>query len=124
MSAAQKIAFPPNCWRFKSVFTVVSRLVRHCLNLLSTMVSQGVEAAREVFSHIHIKALSGLEKRRDKLVRFSFFLLQCFCRCCKIMQSPPCVSTGKTRCPSGFYSVCLVLFGVRRWCNHWANIRS
>uniref|UniRef100_A0A3P9IBC3 URB1 ribosome biogenesis homolog n=1 Tax=Oryzias latipes TaxID=8090 RepID=A0A3P9IBC3_ORYLA len=45
-----------------------SRLVRHCLNLLSTMVSQGVEAAREVFSHIHIKALSGLEKRRDKLV--------------------------------------------------------
>uniref|UniRef100_A0A3P9JLW3 URB1 ribosome biogenesis homolog n=1 Tax=Oryzias latipes TaxID=8090 RepID=A0A3P9JLW3_ORYLA len=51
-----------------SLHSANHRLVRHCLNLLSTMVSQGVEAAREVFSHIHIKALSGLEKRRDKLV--------------------------------------------------------
>ncbi|XP_023817454.1 nucleolar pre-ribosomal-associated protein 1 [Oryzias latipes] len=52
-----------------SLHSANHRLVRHCLNLLSTMVSQGVEAAREVFSHIHIKALSGLEKRRDKLGR-------------------------------------------------------
>ncbi|XP_019943993.2 nucleolar pre-ribosomal-associated protein 1 isoform X2 [Paralichthys olivaceus] len=43
------------------------RFVRQCLGLLSALVSQGPEAAREVFSHIHInKALSGLAKRRDK----------------------------------------------------------
>ncbi|XP_044210403.1 nucleolar pre-ribosomal-associated protein 1 isoform X1 [Thunnus albacares] len=43
------------------------RFVRQCLSLLSALVSQGPEAAREVFSHIHInKALSGLAKRKDK----------------------------------------------------------
>uniref|UniRef100_A0A3B3CZ91 URB1 ribosome biogenesis homolog n=1 Tax=Oryzias melastigma TaxID=30732 RepID=A0A3B3CZ91_ORYME len=49
-----------------------NHFVRHCLNLLSAMVSQGVEAAREVFSHIHIKALSGLEKRGRPDVRLAF----------------------------------------------------
>ncbi|XP_054454141.1 nucleolar pre-ribosomal-associated protein 1 [Anoplopoma fimbria] len=43
------------------------RFVRQCLSLLSALVSQGPEAAREVLSHIHInKALSGLAKRKDK----------------------------------------------------------
>ncbi|KAM3874727.1 nucleolar pre-ribosomal-associated protein 1-like [Diretmus argenteus] len=43
------------------------RFVRQCLNLLSAMVSQGSDAAREVFSHIHFnKGLSGLAKRKDK----------------------------------------------------------
>uniref|UniRef100_A0A3Q2ZZX1 URB1 ribosome biogenesis homolog n=1 Tax=Kryptolebias marmoratus TaxID=37003 RepID=A0A3Q2ZZX1_KRYMA len=40
--------------------------VRQCLNLLSAMVSQGVEAAREVLDHIQIKTLSGLATRKDK----------------------------------------------------------
>uniref|UniRef100_A0A8D3C091 Nucleolar pre-ribosomal-associated protein 1 n=1 Tax=Scophthalmus maximus TaxID=52904 RepID=A0A8D3C091_SCOMX len=45
------------------------RFVRQCLGLLSALVSQGPEAAREVLGHIHInKALSGLAKRRDKKV--------------------------------------------------------
>uniref|UniRef100_A0A3Q3S3N5 URB1 ribosome biogenesis homolog n=1 Tax=Mastacembelus armatus TaxID=205130 RepID=A0A3Q3S3N5_9TELE len=40
---------------------------RLCISLLSALVSQGPEAAREVLSHIHInKALSGLVKRKDK----------------------------------------------------------
>uniref|UniRef100_A0A665V070 URB1 ribosome biogenesis homolog n=1 Tax=Echeneis naucrates TaxID=173247 RepID=A0A665V070_ECHNA len=43
------------------------RFVRQCLSLLSALVSQGPEAAREVLGHIHInKALSGLAKRKDK----------------------------------------------------------
>ncbi|XP_037325699.2 nucleolar pre-ribosomal-associated protein 1 [Pungitius pungitius] len=43
------------------------RFVRQCLSLMSALVSQGPEAAREVLSHIHInKALSGLAKRKDK----------------------------------------------------------
>ncbi|XP_026153088.1 nucleolar pre-ribosomal-associated protein 1 [Mastacembelus armatus] len=43
------------------------RFVRQCISLLSALVSQGPEAAREVLSHIHInKALSGLVKRKDK----------------------------------------------------------
>ncbi|XP_070761902.1 nucleolar pre-ribosomal-associated protein 1 [Enoplosus armatus] len=43
------------------------RFVRQCLSLLSALVSQGPEAAREVLSHIHLnKALSGLAKRKDK----------------------------------------------------------
>ncbi|XP_031719530.1 nucleolar pre-ribosomal-associated protein 1 isoform X1 [Anarrhichthys ocellatus] len=43
------------------------RFVRQCLSLLSALVSQGPEAAREVLSHIYInKALSGLAKRKDK----------------------------------------------------------
>ncbi|XP_013868182.1 nucleolar pre-ribosomal-associated protein 1 [Austrofundulus limnaeus] len=40
--------------------------VRQCLNLLSAMVSQGVEAAREVLNHIQIKAFPKLATRRDK----------------------------------------------------------
>lgn len=48
---------------------VVLRFVRQCLSLLSALVSQGPDAAREVLSHIHInKALSGLAKRKDKKV--------------------------------------------------------
>ncbi|KAG8001883.1 Nucleolar pre-ribosomal-associated protein 1 [Nibea albiflora] len=43
------------------------RFVRQCLGLLSALVSQGPEAAREVLSQIRInKALSGLAKRKDK----------------------------------------------------------
>ncbi|XP_065816652.1 nucleolar pre-ribosomal-associated protein 1 isoform X2 [Labrus bergylta] len=43
------------------------RFVRQCLSLLSALVSQGPEAAREVLSHIHInRVVSGLAKRRDK----------------------------------------------------------
>ncbi|KAM8769351.1 nucleolar pre-ribosomal-associated protein 1 isoform 2-T2 [Acanthopagrus schlegelii] len=43
------------------------RFVRQCLSLLSALVSQGPEAAREVLSHIHVnKTLSGLAKRKDK----------------------------------------------------------
>ncbi|XP_029302759.1 nucleolar pre-ribosomal-associated protein 1 isoform X2 [Cottoperca gobio] len=43
------------------------RFVRQCLSLLSALVSQGPEAARDVLSHIHVtKALSGLAKRKDK----------------------------------------------------------
>ncbi|CAN9511010.1 unnamed protein product [Ophioblennius macclurei] len=53
------------------------RFVRQCLSLLSALVSQGPEAAREVFSHIYInRSLSGLAKRKDKKgrpdVRLSF----------------------------------------------------
>uniref|UniRef100_A0A673CC10 URB1 ribosome biogenesis homolog n=1 Tax=Sphaeramia orbicularis TaxID=375764 RepID=A0A673CC10_9TELE len=44
------------------------RFVRQCLSFLSALVSQGPEAAREVFSHIYIKALSGLARRKDKRV--------------------------------------------------------
>uniref|UniRef100_A0A3Q1GR05 URB1 ribosome biogenesis homolog n=1 Tax=Acanthochromis polyacanthus TaxID=80966 RepID=A0A3Q1GR05_9TELE len=45
------------------------RFVRQCLSLLSALVSQGPEAAREVLTHIHInKSLSGLAKRKDKKV--------------------------------------------------------
>lgn len=54
------------------MFSVVHRFVRQCLSLLSALVSQGPEAAREVLSHIHInKALSGLAKRKDKKVSCS-----------------------------------------------------
>uniref|UniRef100_A0A667Y0W1 URB1 ribosome biogenesis homolog n=1 Tax=Myripristis murdjan TaxID=586833 RepID=A0A667Y0W1_9TELE len=43
------------------------RFARQCLNLLSAMVSQGPDSAREVLSHIHLnKSLSGLAKRKDK----------------------------------------------------------
>ncbi|XP_028275754.1 nucleolar pre-ribosomal-associated protein 1 isoform X2 [Parambassis ranga] len=43
------------------------RFVRQCLSLLTALVSQGQEAAREVLSHIHInRGLSALAKRRDK----------------------------------------------------------
>ncbi|XP_028321135.1 nucleolar pre-ribosomal-associated protein 1 [Gouania willdenowi] len=43
------------------------RFVRQCLGLLSALVSQGAESARDVLSHIHInKTLSALAKRRDR----------------------------------------------------------
>ncbi|XP_023681933.2 nucleolar pre-ribosomal-associated protein 1 isoform X1 [Paramormyrops kingsleyae] len=43
------------------------RFVRQCLGLLSSMVSQGSDMAREVFSHFHFnKSLSKLTRRRDK----------------------------------------------------------
>ncbi|XP_069563498.1 nucleolar pre-ribosomal-associated protein 1 [Brachyistius frenatus] len=42
------------------------RFVRQCLCLLSALVAQGPEAAREVFSNIHVnKALSGLVTRKN-----------------------------------------------------------
>ncbi|XP_071780840.2 nucleolar pre-ribosomal-associated protein 1 [Centroberyx gerrardi] len=50
-----------------SFYSENHRFVRQCLSLLSAMVSQGPEAAREVFSHIHFnKGLSGLARRKDK----------------------------------------------------------
>ncbi|KAM4590476.1 nucleolar pre-ribosomal-associated protein 1 [Fundulus diaphanus] len=49
-----------------SFYSANHGFVRQCLNLLSAMVSQGVEAAREVFGHVQTKTLSGLAKRRDK----------------------------------------------------------
>uniref|UniRef100_A0A8C9WDG8 URB1 ribosome biogenesis homolog n=1 Tax=Scleropages formosus TaxID=113540 RepID=A0A8C9WDG8_SCLFO len=46
------------------------RFVRVCLCLLSSMVSQGADMAREVFSHFYFgKDLSGLARRRDKMGR-------------------------------------------------------
>uniref|UniRef100_A0A673CAG6 URB1 ribosome biogenesis homolog n=1 Tax=Sphaeramia orbicularis TaxID=375764 RepID=A0A673CAG6_9TELE len=48
------------------LYSVILRFVRQCLSFLSALVSQGPEAAREVFSHIYIKALSGLARRKDK----------------------------------------------------------
>ncbi|XP_069046292.1 nucleolar pre-ribosomal-associated protein 1 [Lepisosteus oculatus] len=43
------------------------RYVRQCLSLLSAMVSQGPDSAREVFSNFNFgKSLSGLARRRDK----------------------------------------------------------
>ncbi|XP_048837200.1 nucleolar pre-ribosomal-associated protein 1 [Brienomyrus brachyistius] len=43
------------------------RFVRQCLGLLSSMVSQGSDLTREVFSHFHFnKSLSKLARRRDK----------------------------------------------------------
>ncbi|MEQ2292050.1 hypothetical protein AMECASPLE_019180 [Ameca splendens] len=49
-----------------SFYSANHGFVRQCLNLLSAMVSQGVEAAREVLSHVQFKTLSGLAKRKDK----------------------------------------------------------
>ncbi|XP_066555925.1 nucleolar pre-ribosomal-associated protein 1 [Amia ocellicauda] len=46
------------------------RCSRRCLSFLSAMVSQGPDAAREVFSHFNFsKSLSGLARRRDKMGR-------------------------------------------------------
>ncbi|XP_030601182.1 nucleolar pre-ribosomal-associated protein 1 [Archocentrus centrarchus] len=43
------------------------RFIRQCLGLLSALVAQGPEAAREVLSHLHInKFVSGLAKMKDK----------------------------------------------------------
>uniref|UniRef100_A0A668T7V7 URB1 ribosome biogenesis homolog n=1 Tax=Oreochromis aureus TaxID=47969 RepID=A0A668T7V7_OREAU len=45
------------------------RFIRQCLSLLSALVTQGPESAREVLSHLHInKFLSGLAKMKDKQV--------------------------------------------------------
>ncbi|XP_038150281.1 nucleolar pre-ribosomal-associated protein 1 [Cyprinodon tularosa] len=49
-----------------SFYSANHGFVRQCLNLLSAMVSQGAEAAREVLSHIQIKTLPGLAKKKDK----------------------------------------------------------
>ncbi|XP_028856859.1 nucleolar pre-ribosomal-associated protein 1 [Denticeps clupeoides] len=44
------------------------RFVRRCLSMLTAMVSQGPESARDVFSQVHFsKSLSGLARRRDKM---------------------------------------------------------
>ncbi|XP_062314220.1 nucleolar pre-ribosomal-associated protein 1 isoform X1 [Osmerus eperlanus] len=46
------------------------RFVRRCLCFLSAMVSQGPDAAREVFRHFQFnKSLNGLVRRRDKMGR-------------------------------------------------------
>ncbi|KAM3616229.1 uncharacterized protein V6R79_014656 [Siganus canaliculatus] len=50
-----------------SLYSHNHRFVRQCLSLLTALVSQSPEAAREILGHIHInKALSDLAKRRDK----------------------------------------------------------
>ncbi|XP_056139099.1 nucleolar pre-ribosomal-associated protein 1 [Lampris incognitus] len=50
-----------------SLYSENYRFVRQCLSLLSAMVSQGPDAAREVFSHVHFnKGLSALARRKDK----------------------------------------------------------
>ncbi|XP_051962696.1 nucleolar pre-ribosomal-associated protein 1 isoform X2 [Xyrauchen texanus] len=50
-----------------SLYSDNYRFVRQCLCFLSAMVSQGTEAAREVFSHMNFnRGLSGLARRRDK----------------------------------------------------------
>ncbi len=47
----------------------LDRFVRQCLCFLSAVVSQGPEAARDVFSQIHVsKGLISLARRRDKTV--------------------------------------------------------
>ncbi|KAM4795619.1 nucleolar pre-ribosomal-associated protein 1 [Rhinophrynus dorsalis] len=53
---------------YSSVYSETHRMSRICLNLLSAMVTQGPECAREVFSHFDFnnKFLPGLLKRRDK----------------------------------------------------------
>lgn len=74
------------------LFCVVHRFVRQCLSLLSALVSQGPEAAREVLGQIRInKALSGLAKRKDKKVCCSTFLFQisvCVLQICTLTFSP------------------------------------
>ncbi|OCT93833.1 hypothetical protein XELAEV_18011503mg [Xenopus laevis] len=53
---------------YASVYSETHRMSRICLNLLSAMVTQGPDCAREVFSHFdfHNKFLPNLLKRRDK----------------------------------------------------------
>ncbi|XP_053312783.1 nucleolar pre-ribosomal-associated protein 1 [Spea bombifrons] len=53
---------------YASVYSVTHRMSRICLNLLSAMVTQGPECARDVFSHFDFnnKFLPGLLKKRDK----------------------------------------------------------
>lgn len=49
-----------------------ARFVRQCLCLLSALVSQGAEAAREIFSLMQFsKGLTNLAHRRDKTVSAS-----------------------------------------------------
>lgn len=67
MSALFKICLVPAAPN--AALSVVHRFVRQCLSLLSALVAQGPEAAREVLSHILTnKVLSGLAKRKDKKV--------------------------------------------------------
>lgn len=101
------------------VFSVVHRFVRQCLSLLSALVSQGPEAAREILSHIHVnKALSGLAKRKDKRVCCSIcpasFQHVCWVLQIRMLTFFSVDSPGETRCPHGFHPVCAVLFGVWR----------
>ncbi|MGH0140642.1 UNVERIFIED_CONTAM: hypothetical protein FKN15_037365 [Acipenser sinensis] len=52
---------------YAALYSDSHRYVRLCLNLLSAMVSQGPDSAREVFSHFDFsKSLSGLAKKRDR----------------------------------------------------------
>ncbi|CAH2219289.1 Hypothetical predicted protein [Pelobates cultripes] len=53
---------------YASLYSVTYRMSRICLNLLSAMVTQGPECARDVFSHFdfHNKCLPSLLKKRDK----------------------------------------------------------
>ncbi|RXM92802.1 Nucleolar pre-ribosomal-associated protein 1, partial [Acipenser ruthenus] len=55
---------------YAALYSDSHRYVRLCLNLLSAMVSQGPDSAREVFSHFDFsKSLSGLAKKRDRKVK-------------------------------------------------------
>ncbi|KAM9319582.1 nucleolar pre-ribosomal-associated protein 1 [Gastrophryne carolinensis] len=53
---------------YASVYSETHRMSRICLNLLSAMVTQGPDCARDVFSHFDFnnKFLPGLLKKRDK----------------------------------------------------------
>lgn len=53
------------------VFLFPFRMSRVCLTLLSAMVAQGPDTARDVFSHFDFnnKFLPGLVKKRDKKVK-------------------------------------------------------
>ncbi|KAM4701657.1 nucleolar pre-ribosomal-associated protein 1 [Discoglossus pictus] len=53
---------------YACVYAETHRMCRICLNLLSAMVTQGSECARDVFSHFDFnnKFLPGLLKKRDK----------------------------------------------------------
>lgn len=72
----------PSAQRPNVVLTLTYRFVRQCLSLLTALVSQGPEAAREVLSHIYInKSLSGLAKRKDKKVCFFYHFSSYFGSC-------------------------------------------
>ncbi|XP_040194806.1 nucleolar pre-ribosomal-associated protein 1 isoform X2 [Rana temporaria] len=53
---------------YSAVYSETHRMSRICLNLLSAMVTQGPDCARDVFSHFDFnnKYLPGLLKKRDK----------------------------------------------------------
>ncbi|XP_067849273.1 nucleolar pre-ribosomal-associated protein 1 isoform X2 [Heptranchias perlo] len=56
---------------YTALYSASHRYIRVCLGLMSAMVSQGPDAARDFFSHFDFnnKMLSGLLKKRDKTGR-------------------------------------------------------